>query len=215
MSITIYEHKPSVKFEKVGNPTNVYGYKSCKSFRTYIEQQLRNSRSNNEIIAEAILTGVLEAYNHFNPIKQTEVEVSSWKGESSFELIKGIDRLTIIKYQKKDKESKPLEIKTEVNREELISLINSLNTLKNRLITRDYLETKEIAFEYCLNLNIKEDPQGRELLNQDFWTLFFGWRSMHNKFTLMLSSLEKLGLISYNAGKIRLLKNKLDIQMIL
>jgi len=84
---------------------------------------------------------------------------------------------------------------TIVSKDELITLINAINSCFERSNSKDYIETKEIAYEYCLRMDIREDKKGRQMLNKDFWVLFFGWRSLHNRLTIMLDALEKLQLI--------------------
>jgi len=213
--VEIYYNRGTEKVEKIGNITDIFGVKSCKSYRSYLENRIIYFRKQGLTETEVILEGLLKAYNHFHPIQTAQVEVEGWHGKSSLEIIKKLNGLTIIKYQRKDKESEPKEIRTEVTKEELISLIEAIKSLQTRLIDRDYLETKEIAFQYCINMNIRKDPKGRLMLNEDFWILFFGWRSLHCKMALMLAALEKLNLISYTGGKIRLLNKNISIQLVL
>jgi hypothetical protein len=210
--VTIYENKPKEKFERIENPTEIYGFKTCKNFRTFVERHIKKAVSQKDIQTEAILRGILESYNHFHPIKEVEVNVESWKGKSSFEIIKGIDKLTIIKYQKEDKDSEPKEIRTIIEKSELEAVINAINELSQY---REEIETQEIARKFCYFLGIEKNDNGRYLMDGNFWNNFFSWRSMHYKLTLILSALEHLNLISYKSGKTKLTGNKLSIQLIL
>jgi hypothetical protein len=215
MTVEIENSKQIERIEKPGDLLNVFGVKSCKSYREYLKNRIVYFRKKGLTETEIILEGLLKAYNHFYPIQNSQIEIKGWHGKSSFEIIKGVDKLTIIKYQRKDKNSEPSEIKTVVTKKELISLVDAIKSCFERSTQRDFIETKEIAYQYCLNMNIREDPKGRLLLNQDFWTLFFGWRKMHNKLTIMLDSLESLKLINYSSGQIRLLDKNVSIQSIL
>jgi len=197
------------RVESVGNVTDVWGYKTCKSMRTFIEKHIRDAVKKQDIHSEVILKGMLQAYNHFHPIIESAVEIKGWHGKSSFEIVKGIDKLTIIKYQKKDKETSPREMRFEFTREELISLINSIKLCSEWAKEREFITTKEIAFQFCIERNLTDFLMG------DFRKNFYSNRIFHYRFTLMLDTLEKFGLISYNAGKIKLLNNQLNIQMIL
>lgn len=213
--VEIFAKEPSQTFEKVNNPREVYGFKSCKSMRTFIETHIRKARKNQDITTEAIATGFLEAYNHFHPINKSQVEIEGWHGESTFEIIKGIDRLTIIKHQKDAKDELPHEVRVEVGREELISIIEALKFLKERDKEKEFIPTRELAFQYCLNMNIKETSRGQNMFEGDFWSNFFRERHLHYKFTLILNALDKFGLIKYRKGLIELLNKDISIQMIL
>ena len=52
--------------------------------RTFLEQHLKVSRKNKDIQTEAILIGILEAYNHYYPINNSQIEIEGWHGRSSF-----------------------------------------------------------------------------------------------------------------------------------
>ena len=206
--------RPIEQIEKAGEPL-FHNRTTANNMRSWIQGQINKFAKANNAEYEFFFNEVLNAYNHFHPIQNSQVEVDSWKGKSSIELIKGIDRLTIIKFQRKDQFSKPIEIRTEVTKGELISLIDAINFLQERLKDREFITTKEIAFQYCLNLDIKETDRGRPLFKGDFWDTFFSWRPAHTKLVLMLDALIELNQIDYRAGQIKLLKNKIGIQMIL
>ena len=159
---------------------------------------------------ETLFKTILKAYNHYHPERIVPVEIKGWHGKSSFEIIKEIDKLVIIKYQRANHSSEPIRTQIEASKKELESLIYSINYLWKGVP----LETKHLAFEYCMKMNIKETPKGKSLTDGEFWTRFFAWRSMHNKFTLMLDALDKLGFINYSGG-FTTLNKKLEIQEIL
>ena len=49
----------------------------------------------------------------------------------------------------------------------------------------------------------------------DFWKNFFNNRPLHNRFTLMLGALDKLELIEYSGGNIKVLNKDISLQLIL
>jgi hypothetical protein len=199
----------STQIERVisqGDTNKFSGKTTAKDFRSYMEHRIGvHVKKGNEEYRQYDME-ILRAYNYFNPRKEAEVKVDSWKGESSFELIKGLDKLTIIKFQRKQKGDEPSEVRTEISKEELEGLIKSIRRIS---IITEVMETKDLAFEYCNLMNYNN------ILNGEFWKNFFSNRKLHNKFTLMLGALDKLGLVEYKGGKTRLLNKDLSIQLVL
>jgi len=182
----------------------------CKTFRkalqTLMGQQVK--KGNHEL--EFYTKSILDLYNRFHPEKIVPVEVQGWHGKSSFELIKEIDKLVIIKYQKPKKGSEPLKVVTEASREELNALINAIKFLwENRENKEKGIPTRLLTMAYSGNMH----------LNHSDWKKgdkpFFSDRKEHNHLTLMLGALDRLGLIKYEGGYTTVLNNKLDIQLIL
>jgi hypothetical protein len=102
-------------------------------------------------------------------------------------------------------------MRIEASREELTALIDAIK----HLWEGDPIQTRHIAFHYCLNLGIRQPDKCKELFTGDFWTQFFGWRKMHYKLTLMLDALRELEFIEYEGGKTKLLNKRISIQEIL
>lgn len=203
-------NKPTLKVEKHGEP-NSPNFSKAESMRGWLQGQI-NKYSRYQypeaIQAVFILKNTLEAYNHFHPELTAEVDVESWKGESSFELIKHLDSITIVKYQRKDKESEPEEVRTEVSHGEIQAMIDSILYLNN-FYMNEGIKTKDLSVEYSRRLG----------LNHSGWKIgnnsIFSDRNFHNKYTLILGALDSLGLVEYKGGKTKLLDNKLNIQMVL
>lgn len=204
---------PIERIEKQGDVL-IKGIKSCKSFKkaleTLIGQQYK--RGNTEL--EFYTRGLLELYKKYHPEKNIEVEVDSWKGKSSIEVIKLIDKIIIIKYQKKDKDSEPERIETEVQKEEIRNLILAIEYCNEYKSEEKRIKTRDLALRYCINSGIRTNDKGKELMDGNFWTNFFAWRRMHNKFTLMLGALDELGFIEYKGGYTIIKNNKLSIQLV-
>ena len=191
------------------------GKTTAKDFRSWLQGRINLSSKKSNSEYEFFYREVLRAYNHFNPLNKVEIGVDSWHGTSSFELIKGADHLTIIKFQKKSKGQEPTEVRTEVSRGEIISLLEALKFLSQMSRQGDNIETREIAFQYCLNQDIRHTEKGNLFEGNEFWTRFFASRSLHNKLTLMLGALDKLNLIKYEGGKTRILEPNLSINLVL
>jgi hypothetical protein len=192
--------------EREGDKNKFSSKTKAKDFRGWLNGKVNSFSRDKNLEYELVFKEILKAYNYFEPIKQAEVEVGSWHGHSSFELIKDLDKLTIIKFQKKQKGDEPTEVRTEVSKEELEGLIHSI---RRQSILSEQMETKDIAFWYCNIMNYND------MLNGDFWKNFFSNRKLHNKFTLMLGALDKLGLVEYKGGKTRLLNKDIIVQLVL
>jgi hypothetical protein len=152
---------------------------------------------------EFLMREILNTYNKFHPEKVMKVNDESWKGKSSMNIIKEIDRLIIIKFQKPDKDSKPTEIRTEITKEELSAVIDSLKEMQ------EPIKSKILALSYSRKLGL-EHSGWRTGDNP-----FFSDRKNHNKFTLILGALAEQGLIEYKRGNIKLLNKQIELQNIL
>lgn len=201
------------KVEKEGKLNKFTGKTSAKSFRSWLEGRIGiYSKRNNEEYRQVFME-ILRAYNHFEPVKQANVDIESWRGKSGVEVIKGLDRLILIRHQKPNKNEEPKEIRIEVNKDEIIAVVNAIRRLS---ILYESIETKDLALEYCNLMEIRTNDKGEDLLGTgNFWEKFFNWRKMHNRFTTILSGLDKLELISYSDGKTKLLNKELSVQLVL
>jgi hypothetical protein len=187
----------NIKIEREGNVTSFRGKSVAKSFRSWIASKKGQASKKDNLELVFILNEIERAYNHFYPEKITEVEVDSWKGKSSFEVIKQMDRLIIIKFQR---------IQTEIGKEEIIAVINSIKELG---LSGEGVKTRDLAKLFCIKMNYNE------ILSGNFWEHFFSNRSLHNRFTLLLGALDKLGFVSYKGGVTKLLNKGLSIQLVL
>ena len=197
------------RIEKKGKP-KVLGVKGCKSYRKALQTLIGSYYKKKETDLEFHTRGLLELYNKFHPEKRGCIPIKEWKGQSSFQLIKDLDKLTIIKYQRKDKHSEPKEQITKVSKEELTALVDSIKYLNKK-----ELDSFDIAFQYCLRMNIRKTPKGKDMFSGDFKEMFYSYRTLHNKFTIMLNALEEESLIEYSAGKVKLLNKDISVQLLL
>jgi len=171
----------------------------AKTMRGWINGMISSFSKKKSKEYELVFKEVLKKYNEFHDKKIVPVEIEGWHGKSSFEIIKEIDKLRIIKYQKQNRGSKPLKIVTEASREEIRALIHSIKSLWKG----EPIKTSHISILYSSNLG----------LGHSGWKTgdkpFFSDRKMHNKLTLML------GLITYEGGYTTLLNNRISVQMVL
>ncbi len=205
-----------VNIENIDSPGVIdkfNGKSSAKDMRGWIDGRLSIATRNNNLEVQKLLEIIKKAYNHYHPKEHIEVEASQWKGKSSFEIIKRVSGLTIIKYQKLDKLSEPKKIVTEVDSEELHSLIESILWFNNV----ECIETKDIARRFSYHIKQFQPDYFSKSVYRDGrfdWDSFFSNRIAHNKLTLMLNALDKLGFIEYSGGKTKIINKALSIQSI-
>jgi len=166
--VEIIVKKPIERIEKLGEMNKFTGKTTAKTMRGWIQGRINKFISHNNTEMVFIFQEILNAYNYYHPETELEVKVDSWKGKSSIELIKSMDKLTIIKYQKKDKNSEPKQIITEVNKEELNALIEVIKKLNEDMET---IETKYLSMAYSRALNLGHS----------------GWRNGDKPFTKLLN----------------------------
>jgi len=196
---TIQSRSAIVYVEKQGNKFE--GQTKATSMRKWLIGQIGKYSKEQDLQTELILRGCLNAYNKFHPETNINQEVNSWKGKSSLEIIKDIDKITIIKFMKKDKLSEPQEVRTEIYKNEIQVIINILNNFE----VGEEVKTKVIAMAYSNRLN----------LGHSKWKEFFADRSQHNKLTLLLGALSEMGFITYIGGITKRLNNKISLQEVL
>ena len=202
--VLIKVSNPIVNIERAGSYNKFSGKTKAKDFRSWVHAKIGLFSKKDNLEMMFIFKEILRAYNHYNPEKKVEVRAKQWKGKSSIEILKELDRLIIIKYQKPSPDEEPKEIRTEANKQELEALIYAIKS--SRL---EYIPTKELALDYCGIMNYND------MLNGEFWKNFFSNRPLHNKFTLMLNALQELGFVEYKGGKTKLLDKDLSIQLVL
>lgn len=177
------------------------GVKNCKSFKKALETLISQQTRRGNIELQFYTTGILELYKKFHPEKLIEVPVDSWKGKSSFQILKDLDGITIIKYQKPSKGEEPKKVEYRANKEELQAILTAIQTLGNQ----EGIKTKHLAMIFSRELG----------LNHQSWKEFFADRYYHNLITLILGALDSLGYIKYSGGKTTILNNKLSVQLLL
>jgi len=178
------------------------GKTKAKTMRGWIQGQINSSLKKQDTETSFILEGVMNAYDHFHPETTLGIEIDSWKGKSSFRIIDKIDSIIVVKYQRPIKDEEPKEIQTEIQKSEMVSLINAIKFLNKG----KPIETSALAMVFSRYEN----------LGHSHWDYgdkpFFSDRYCHNKYTLALGVLDKLGMIKYSGGKIIVLNFKITLQ---
>ena len=149
-----------------------------------------------------LFEGLLNAYNHFHPEVNLEVEVDSWKGKSSFRIIDKIDHIIVVKFQKPEKGQEPKEVQTVIYKTEMKILVEAIL----------YLDKGEPIKTRILSLTFSD----RAELGHSGWKRgdnpFFSDRHWHPKFALMMNVLDKLQMVKYLGGKTTVLNCKTPLQ---
>lgn len=156
-----------------------------------------------------------ESEVHETP-KDTEVgtvHLTPWTGKSSIRLIKRPSKIIAIKYQRPQKGAEPKQVRTIIFRDELNAMISSINKLNKG----EPIKTRNLAEGYFQILGIKEDKKGNELFynNKLKWDILFSCRPMHNKITIILSTLDEMGYIDYRGGMTRILRKDFGVEEVL
>lgn len=172
----------------------------AKSFKTWLESCIRIAKSNKNHDTEFFLRDILEKYKSFEKVGITKIY--GWKGKSGIiELIKSPSKIIVVRMQRPEKDAEPKRVEIEITKEELNAVIGVLNKLNQG----DKIETKYIAMAYSKAMGLEHEN----------WKNFFADRKQHNLLTNILGVLDAEGVIEYKGGKTKILKNKLDIQLIL
>lgn len=190
---------------KEGDPRKFLGFAGCKDMNQVFAVALaRFTRVGNEEARQ--LTLMFQAqYKRFNPDHLLEVDVEGWKGKSSINILKKIDGLTIITFEKPSKDEEPKEKRTEVSKIELEAMVKAILRLQDN----QPIKTESLSMVFSEILNLGHD--GWNTGNKQF----FSDRHWHNKYTTILRAFQELGLIEYKSGKTRLINKDISLQLIL
>ena len=182
--------------------TKFEGKTTAKDMRHWIIGRISKYSREKNAEYRFLFEGLLNAYNHFHPEINLEVEVDAWKGKSSFNIIDKVDHIIVIKYQKPEKGLDAKEVQTVIYKHEMKMLIDSILYLNNG----EPIKTPVLALTFS----------DRAELGHSGWRRgenpFFSDRKNHNKFTLMLGALDKLKMIKYIGGKTTVLNCKIEFQ---
>lgn len=129
-----------------------------------------------------------ELLNLFN--KEQKVQISGWKGKSSFEIKDLGDTVYVEKYKRDDKNEEARPQNFEINAEEL-------NRLKG-IIFSWFNYKKNIHLDSNGSPHLKSTQVAEYFYNKDWDNEIFNHRKTHNLYTIMLNVLDKKGLIRYS-----------------
>lgn len=194
---------------------------TAKNIRNYIKAQLeiikkdKIDMNNSDLIL--FLEEMLKKYDEMNNLT-AEVELNNWKGKDEIEFIEYPEYFDIIQHRKKDQDSQPVDVHTEITKDEINRVIWAINNSEfeeDEKSKNVFTKTPAVAKQFCIASNLRHNKKGNVLIydNGDFeWQHFFGDRHMHNNLNLCLRLLDYYCVINYRAGRIIKLKNILNIE---
>jgi hypothetical protein len=200
--VEIFAKYPPTEFLIQKNEALFNGKTTASDMRGWIKGQIQKYSKKDNLEYTMVFQGILNAYNHFHPEVKLELEIDSWKGKSSFEIIDKIDNILVVKYQKPIKDGEPEKQETIFQKREMLLLLECI----------DYLKDYELIPTSILSMTYSD----REELGHTGWKTgekpVFCDRKFHNSFTIMLNVLDKLGMIEYKGGITQILNFKTPFQ---
>lgn len=158
---------------------------------------------------ERILDAAIEKDTEIKNNTKATVKLAGWKGKSSLEIMEQPNSFKVITFQRKDQDSEPESQEHIITKEEVNFVIGAIN-----LVNKEIIDTKDIAEKYCILKQLKFTREDKPLFNPDFdFKVFFSDRSYHLNLNLILRLLDHYGFINYRAGKIKILRKVVDIQV--
>lgn len=217
VEIITSHNQPTQEIVSPGDPKEIWGIKSAKSFKSWLQNRLNDRIRQKNKEYEMVLKYILNAYNHFHPVETiSSVELEGWKGKDEIEFLEKPDSIDIITHQKKDKDSKPKEIVRNVTKKEINQVINAINKSRKKKDKDglEYSDTSSIAENFCISTKLLKNKKGYDLFpNGQFeWDNFFADRGLHTNLNLILRLLDRLLVIRYRAAKTYVLKPKFSFQ---
>jgi hypothetical protein len=168
-----------------------------KTFSGWMIQRMKIAREEKNFEMVELLQSIYKKHLEYETSERIKFE--SWKGQSGIKIFLRPDKIIVLRYQKREKDSEPVEIKTEIMKNDINDVINSINKI-NKLNPGEKIESSTIA----------------STTYQEEWKDIFSNRSLHIQFTHILGILEFYNLIKYyRSGKVQVLKNVREIQEVL
>jgi len=197
------------RIENTGNPSEIWGLKSAKSFEGFcngkIAQFLKSGNKEHEMITRFFL----QAYRRFHPETTLEVPISPFKGFSGVEIVEYPTYFQTIQHRKTDNGVKEIKHKIEKGMLEYVK-----NAIEGQNIN-EKVHTRYIAQEFCKIADISLNSKKRPFFDGNGWNfeMFFGDRKIYVPFNLCLKILEYYGFIRYyKNGEIERISEKFEIQ---
>jgi hypothetical protein len=198
--------------EEKGDPGEVWGLKTAKSFRGFLQGKINYFCKKGDKHNEMILRSILDVYNKFHPETKATVEIEGWKGKSGIvEIMEKPDSVDIVRFRKLDQDSEPKRVVHNIPKRDINIVLNALQRLK----VKEIIKSKDIALEYCKMLNLGFNSHGRELFDNNgfIWDNFFSDRRLHNLLVDILDMLDKRGFIQYRHGEVKVLDKRLEFDL--
>lgn len=194
MGKIIYERQIDERIENKRLDTSLLRKRgSAKTYPGTLLAKMKQARQEGNFDVAMLLEWCYKEYMRFQEV--SKVRLDSWKGKSSFKVIKKPDSFVIVTYQKDSKDEEPHEVLTEVTKDEVNQILIGLQKLNKG----EKISTRELG----------------EFIYKRKWDDIFADRHQHIKMNLMLRMLDKFGLIQYRSRWSLVLDKKLDIQLLL
>ena len=197
-----FQRYPETEFLIQKNETCFSGKTTASDMRGWIKGQIQKYSKRNNMEYTFVFQEILNAYNHFHPEVKLEIQIDSWKGKSSFEIIDKIDNIVVVKYKKPVKYEEPERQESIINKKEMLLLLECIDYLKDY----ESIPTKVLSMTYSDRADL-----GHTGWKTGDYPLFCD-RKFHNLFTIMLNVLDKLGMVEYKGGMTRILDLKTPFQ---
>lgn len=173
---------------------------NSKTYKGWLIQRMKEARDSKNFDVCELLQTCFKEYERFET--SDKVKFESWRGKSGIRIFNQPDKIIVLRYQKREKEGEPVEIKTEIMKQDINDVIVQIN-LSNKIESRKNngkIESSLIA----------------ECTYKKPWKDIFSDRPLHIQFTHILGVLEYYGLIKYyRSGKVMVLKEVRGVQELL
>ena len=200
------------KIESEGDSSQIWGIKSCKSYRGYLQSKINGFVRNSNKEMEMCMRGLLMAYNQFHPELKASVEIRGWKGKSGFDVKEYPNYFEVIEYRKEETNAVPKKITHKVYRN---SLNRVLKVIKN-LMLGEKQPTKTIARLWAKENKIWVNKDGKKIFDSDGFNFanISGCRATYFDFYYPLKILEFYKMIKYyKSGHIEKISNSVEFQV--
>jgi len=183
----------TIEEEKIDN--SVFRKRSnAKTWEGWMIGKMKQARDSNNPEMLAILYTIYQKHREFGNYEK--VYLKAWKGKSGIHFINKPDYFIAITFQKKDQDSRPVEVRREIPKKEVNLIISCINRLKQE---KTIIPTREIG----------------EMAYSKRWNTIFADRHLHTELNLILRLLDYYNVIRYRGGLTTVLSNVREIQDVL
>lgn len=204
------------RIEISGNIHEIYGIKSSKSFKGYMNARIKHFIKVGNKEEEMKLRTILGVYERFHPALKETININGWKGKGTFQVQEFPEYFLITEWRKidwKDKESgeeaKPVE--TKLYRKDFNNFLKAFFMLE---IGKKYA-TKEVAEIWARENHLWENAHGKKIFSNDGfdYSRISGCRTTYMLIYYPIKILQEKDLIHYEKhGFVTRLEGEIKIQ---
>lgn len=185
-----FKYKPveTSKIEVNGNIQEIYGIKTAKSFRGYMQGRI-NYFSNKDKQTEMMLRAILGVYDKFHPESKIDVNIESWKGKSGIQIIEYPEYFDCIEFRKHDEFNEPKELHHKLYKTAFNSVYKAFQSIK----IGDRYKTSDFAEIWARINHIWENADGNKIIDNNGFNFanISGCRQTYFEFYYSIKVLEK------------------------